>query len=92
MGVNHRRADVAMSQEFLNGPQVHASLQQMSRATMSQGVGARGRANPCSPESGTNTFLNMVIIEVMAFDSAIAGITVEHTTGEDVLPSPVFLL
>ncbi len=42
MGVNHRGADIPVTQELLNGPDVVATFQQVGRKGMPQGVATGG--------------------------------------------------
>ena len=51
MGVDHRRADVRVAQEFLHSPNVRPALEQVRRKRVAKGVAPDTLGNASTPRS-----------------------------------------
>jgi len=88
MRVEHGRADVLVAQQFLNGPDVIAVLEQMGGERVPERV-AGSRFHQARPADGLlDGPLQDNLVEVVP--SALAGISlyVDTRCGEDPMPSP----
>lgn len=89
MGVDHRRADVPMPEEFLNRPDVEAVLQQVRGKGVAQGV-ARGGLGETGGANGTLYGpLEDGFVQVMTSATVGLAIVVEPRRRKDPLPSPL---
>jgi hypothetical protein len=74
MGVNHRRRNIFMPQQLLDGTDVCAALQGMRRETMTERVAARSFRQSCSRYRQLDRFVNRGFVQVMATGNSGAGV------------------
>ncbi len=88
MGVDHGRADVLVTQEFLDCSDVVSILQEMRRKGVAQGVGARRLGDTRPANRLFDGPLDRGFVEVVP--PPVAGLAVHVPTrrGEDPLPRP----
>jgi hypothetical protein len=91
VGVDHGRADVAVAQQFLDGPDVVAGFQQVCGERMPQGVTARRLRNPGCAEGDGERTLDRGLMQVMAPTPAGERVSIEASGREDPLPGPLAL-
>ena len=88
VGVDHRRANVSVAQELLDGSNVGSGLQQMRRERVAQRVAARALRDARNVDRRLERALNHRVVQVMPAPYA-AGVRKRPACGKDVLPSPI---
>jgi len=88
MRINHRRADVPMSEQFLDGPDVVPILEQMRRERMPQGVAGNQFGDAGMNGGIANGFLKDGFEEVVSINVARGEILVRTVRWEYPLPAP----
>jgi hypothetical protein len=61
MGIDHRRVDILMPQEFLDSANIVARFEQMGGKPLAKGVAARRLGDPCFPSFGLFPPANMQV-------------------------------
>jgi hypothetical protein len=74
-GVDHRRADVSVTEKRLNGADVVAGLQEMRREGMAEGVGRDVLGDSGGNGGAPDFLLNHRLVEVMATRLAVPAST-----------------
>jgi hypothetical protein len=88
MGVNHRRANVAMAQQFLHGANVVAVGQKVRRKRMSECVAGDPFGESCLSDGSRHGPLNQRFIDVMTTLSASLRLAPTTFLREHELPTP----
>ena len=78
-----------MSEKILNGADVGAALEEMSRERMAQTMACGGLRDGCFSHGGIELPLHGCLMEVVAGDFSAAGMRAEGGGCEDVLPAPL---
>jgi len=89
VGVDHGGFDVGVAEEFLDGANVVAILQEVGGEAVAEGVGADALGDASELGGFVNGFLHAVFVQMVAALCAAAGVGGEAVGGEDVLPEPV---
>jgi hypothetical protein len=89
VGVDHRRLDVFVSEEFLDGSDVVPGHQEMGREGVAECVAADSLGDSCIADGLFDRSVDHGVVEMMAADGVGSGIGAAGTGGEDVLPAPV---
>jgi hypothetical protein len=89
VGVDHRRPNVVVSEELLDGADVVALLQKVGRKRMAQGVGSGVFGDASGTDGGFDRTLDDGLMQVVP--PPISGSAIDIVTGrwEDPLPRPV---
>ena len=88
MGVNHGRTDIRMTEQLLNGPNVIAILNQMSRKRMSKGMWGSGFGQTDRFHHAINGFPDHRFMEVMPMLNARLTIDLVPSRREYPPPAP----
>ncbi len=89
MGVDHRGGDILVSQQFLDGADVVAILQQVGGEGVPQGMAGCAFADVGSQHGLGHRLLHHRLVQVVALELPIHGIAGRLEAGEDILPRPV---
>jgi len=89
MGVDHSGFDVGVAEEFLDGANVVAVLQEVGGEAVAEGVGADALGDAGELGGFVNGFLHAVFVQMVAALRPTAGVGGEPVGGENVLPEPV---
>ena len=87
MRVNHRRAQIRMAEEFLNGPDIRASLKKVRRKRMTQRVASRTLENPRFTHRRRERSLKGGLMIVMAPTYPAFRFDIDPLCRKNVLPS-----
>ena len=88
MGVNHRRLDIGMAQQFLHGPDILAILQKMGRERMPKGMGGRAFFQLGTADCGREFAHHRSFMIVVPALVASARVERELARRKEVLPDP----
>ncbi len=86
MGVDHRRRDVVVPEQLLNGPNIGAPLQEPCGETVAEGVAGHLLGDPAADGGELDRFLDGGLVQVVAPNQAGARILREVPGGEYILP------
>lgn len=89
VGVDHRRADVAMAEELLDGADVVPILQEMCGEGVAEGVACGGLRQAGTADGGADEALHDCLVEMVAAVVAAGLVPVHARGGEDPLPGPL---
>jgi len=89
MGIDHRRVDILMPQEFLDSANIVASFEQVRGKRMPEGVAARRLGDPCLPYGRFHGTLQHELTHVMPPFNTAARVDRTCCHREDILPSPL---
>ena len=87
MGVDHGRADVLVAQELLDGPEIVAGLEEVSREAVAQGVRTNWLGNPGRPCRVVDGALGNRLVEMKPLRRAEARVGADLRRREDPLPA-----
>jgi len=90
VGVNHGGLHVFVTEEFLDGADVVAVLEEVGGKGVAEGVGGDGFLEACGFSGGANGFLEDAFVYVVAHGFAGGGVHREGDGGEEVLPGKFF--
>jgi hypothetical protein len=88
MRVDHRGADVAVTEELLDGPDVVVVLEQVSGKGVSERVARGELGNTCGTDGVLHGALENGFVEMVAATLASEAVHIESCGGEDPLPRP----
>ncbi len=88
VGVNHRGRDILVPEEFLNGSNIIAILQEMGSKTVPKRVATRRFCDPAGPNGVFDRVLQVSFRDMVPAELAAARIDGEFLGGEDILPRP----
>ncbi len=89
MGVNHRRFDVRVPQQLLDGSYVLTGFEQVRCEAVAEGVRGNAFLDICELSSLLDRALQCVSTYVVATENAGSGVRREAGRGEDELPDPL---
>lgn len=90
VGVDHGGFDVFVAEEFLDGADVVAALEEVGGEGVAEGVGCDAFVDSCGLLGFADGALEGGFVDVVAGGFACLGVGVEGVGGEYVLPEPVF--
>jgi hypothetical protein len=88
MGVNHGGLHIFVPEEFLDGPDIIALLEELSRETVPKGMAADVFVEPHHTPCLAHHLLQSTLTQVMAADDPRARVFRQTVGGKDVLPDP----
>ena len=88
VGVDHGRADVAVAEKFLYGPNIVAGFEQVRRERVAQRMRHGGFGDACVADRLTHRALEGLVAQVMAALDATARIDGTIRRRKDILPRP----
>ena len=89
VGVDHRRLQVPMAEQLLDGADVVAVLQQVGGEAVTEGMAGSVLDQPGSAHGVPEGALDRGLVEVMSPDCAAFQVAKPAGGGEDVLPAPL---
>ena len=91
MGVDHRGFDILMPEQFLDGPDIIAILQEVGREGMAECVRCDPLFYPGELGGFADGTLDGGFVDVVALDLSGDGVGRQSGCGEDVLPDPLLV-
>ena len=91
MGVDHGGFDVFVTEEFLDGADIVAALEEVGCEGMAEGVAADAFGNGCRSYGLFKCFLESAFVEMVALPSFGVGVLDAAGRGEDPLPNTLFV-
>src|SRR4030095_5069421 len=88
VGVDHRGADVPVTQQLLDGTNVVAFLQEVRGKRVPEGMARGGLGNPRAPDRVLDRPLEDRLVQVVAATLTGHAVHVEASRRKDPLPSP----
>lgn len=88
VGVNHRRLDIFVPQQFLDRSDVVTGLEQVSGERVTKGMWTDRFANAGDPGCFVDCLLKNTLVKVMAFDVTGERVLGALGRGKDILPVP----
>jgi hypothetical protein len=85
---DHRRADISMAKQLLNGADVVASFEQVGGERMAKSLAARSLGKPCLPYSFSYSPLQYKWTDMMPPFSACTGVNRTLRRRKYILPTP----
>ena len=89
MRVDHRRRDILVTEQLLDGANVAAALEQVGGERVAEGVAGRALGDSGSEHGPPDGLLEHGLVQVVAAALPRLGVQVEPGCGEDLLPGPV---
>jgi len=86
VGVDHGGFDVFVAEQFLDGADVAAALQEVGGEGMTESVRGDGFVNFCELGGAANCFLQDAWVYMVAHGLFGAGVSGKRDSGEEVLP------
>ena len=90
MGVDHRGADVLVTEELLDRPDVVAGFQEVRREGVAERVGRDVFGNSGGAGGSADLFLNDRLVKVVATGLTGGGVEVGSSRGKYPLSGPLF--
>jgi hypothetical protein len=88
VGVNHRRLDIFVAQQFLYRSDVVTGLEQVSGERVTKGMWTDRFANPGDLGCFVDCLLKNTLVKVMAFNVTRERVLGALRRGKDILPVP----
>ncbi len=88
VGVDHRRADVLMAEQFLDGADIVAVFEEVGGERVAEGMAGDPFLNFGLTGGGADRFLERAAADVVAASDAGARVLGQPDRGEDILPDP----
>jgi hypothetical protein len=89
VGVDHRRADIRVAEQLLNGSNVIAVLEQVGRKRMTEGVAADSLRDPGEPDGCGHGALNDGLVQMVPRRRTKSPIAADTPGRKQELPDPV---
>jgi hypothetical protein len=86
VGVDLGGADVSVAEQFLDGADIGAALEEVGGEAVAEGVAARVLGEACSADGSGNGALNDGLVDVVPIAMARRGFDVGPAGGEQPLP------
>lgn len=87
MGIDHGGADIVVPEEFLDGPDIGAGLEEVGGETVPEGMATGGLEDAGVADRDADGALKGALGGVVASDDAGAGVGGESSGGEEILPA-----
>jgi hypothetical protein len=89
VGVDHRRTDIRMSEQFLNRSNVVSILEQMRCKGMAEGVATDSLRDPCPPDRARDRALHHRFVQMIARRWSKSRVSADACRGKHELPARV---
>ena len=89
MGIDHRRFDVFVAEEFLDGANIVPGFQQVGRKAMAEGVRGDLFGEASGLGCGAHGFLHAAFVQVMPAEFLTTRVLSDVRSGKNILPAPL---